>query len=135
MPGITSQSKQTEVATACCYVPAGNWCYCHIHNIRQCLHEAHRALYRYLLLYLCQHNVTAAACCDPAVQVLSTPTDVLQSLVDKLISLGMDNSSVQQMLWEFPGLMAGFREEQLPLIVRMVESRKNKYTNGGTYID
>jgi hypothetical protein len=31
--------------------------------------------------------------------------------------------------------MADFREELMPLISRMVESRRNKYTNGGLYLD
>lgn len=69
-------------------------------------------------------------------QVLATSSDTLQSLYDHLTtSLGFSQSDVQQLLWECPGLMADFREEQLPLITRMVESRRNKYTNGASYAD
>jgi len=71
--------------------------------------------------------------CTP--QVLATPTTCLQSLHDSILSLGFSSSDLQQLLWEFPGLMADFREELLPLITRTMESRRNKYTNGGLYID
>jgi hypothetical protein len=69
------------------------------------------------------------------VQVLATDETALQAMYDKIISLGFTREDVQRMLWEFPGLMADFREELMPVIIRMVESRRNKYTNGGTYID
>jgi hypothetical protein len=42
---------------------------------------------------------------------------------------------MQEMLWEFPGLLADFQAEQLPLIRRMVESRRDKYSQGGYYSD
>ncbi|WIA34874.1 hypothetical protein OEZ86_013167 [Tetradesmus obliquus] len=41
----------------------------------------------------------------------------------------------EEMLWEFPGLLADFRAEQLPLIKRMVQSRRDKYSQGGFYSD
>lgn len=67
--------------------------------------------------------------------MLATDDKTLQAIYDKIISLGFSREDVQRMLWEFPGLMADFREELMPVITRMVESRRNKYTNGGTYID
>jgi hypothetical protein len=68
-------------------------------------------------------------------EVLSTSTSILQQLVDNLKQLGLEDVQVQQLVWEFPGLLASFREEQMPLITRMIESRRQKYTLGGTYID
>jgi hypothetical protein len=68
-------------------------------------------------------------------QVLATSADTLQGLADKLTGLGFSTEELQQLLWECPGLLADFREELLPLITRMVESRRNKYTNGGLYVD
>jgi hypothetical protein len=47
----------------------------------------------------------------------------------------MSQSQVQDLLWEFPGMLAEFRQEQLPLIKRMVESRRDKYSQGGYYSD
>jgi hypothetical protein len=67
--------------------------------------------------------------------VLATSENTLQSLYDSIISLGFTREDIQSLLWEFPGLAADFREELMPLIARMVESRRNKYTNGGLYVD
>lgn len=68
-------------------------------------------------------------------QVLATSDASLSALYDHVRGLGFTHEDVQALLWEFPGLMADFREELLPLITRMVESRRNKYTNGGLYVD
>lgn len=68
-------------------------------------------------------------------EVLATRTEQLQQLVDSLLGLGMSQEQVQEMLWEFPGLLADFRAEQLPLIKRMVQSRRDKYSQGGFYSD
>jgi hypothetical protein len=68
-------------------------------------------------------------------QVLATSTEQLQQLVDTLLGLGMTHEQAQEMVWEFPGLLADFRQEQLPLIKRMVESRRDKYSQGGFYCD
>eukprot|EP00882_Tetradesmus_deserticola_P027868 GHRQ01031005.1.p1 GENE.GHRQ01031005.1~~GHRQ01031005.1.p1 ORF type:complete len:167 (+),score=65.34 GHRQ01031005.1:111-611(+) len=68
-------------------------------------------------------------------EVLATSTEQLQQLVDSLTGLGMAQQQVHEMLWEFPGLLADFRQEQLPLIKRMVESRRDKYSQGGFYSD
>jgi hypothetical protein len=68
-------------------------------------------------------------------QVLATSAEQLQQLCDALLGLGFSAADVQQLLWECPGLMADFREEQLPLIRRMVAARAGKYTDGGLYSD
>ncbi|KAF6260858.1 hypothetical protein COO60DRAFT_1625570 [Scenedesmus sp. NREL 46B-D3] len=68
-------------------------------------------------------------------EVLATSTEQLQQLVDTLTGLNMTEQQVQEMIWEFPGLLADFRQEQLPLIKRMVESRRDKYSQGGFYSD
>lgn len=67
--------------------------------------------------------------------MLATQTEQLQRLVDTLSELGVQQEQVQALVWEFPGLLADFREEQLPLIKRMVESRRDKYSQGGFYSD
>lgn len=73
---------------------------------------------------------------SPQKQVLATSTEALQALYDHLTaSLGFSEADVQQLLWECPGLMADYREEMLPLVTRMVQSRRDKYTIGGTYVD
>lgn len=116
-----------RVCAACTQLVWGTWdcCLLHVH-VADLVHG---------LPAYSHDSVMTMAFCVLLQQVLSTPTDTLQQLVDKLLGLGMDHSSVQQFLWEFPGMMADYREEQLPLVVRMVDSRRNKYTNGGTYID
>lgn len=69
-------------------------------------------------------------------QVLATSADELQAVLDELNRLGFDRSAVQHLLWECPGLLAGeFRAEQMPLVRRMIESRRAKYSQGGTYAD
>lgn len=68
-------------------------------------------------------------------KVLATSDASLTALYDHIRGLGFSHEDVQSLLWEFPGLMADFRQELLPLITRMVESRRNKYTNGGLYVD
>lgn len=84
---------------------------------------------------------TRSACRHPEhtntnAQVLATSAGDLQGVLDELTDLGFDRSAAQHLLWECPGLLAGaFRAEQMPLVRRMVESRRAKYTNGGTYAD
>ncbi|KAF8054898.1 ycf45 [Scenedesmus sp. PABB004] len=67
--------------------------------------------------------------------VLAAPVDALQGTVDRLVAAGMEREQVVELLWESPGLLARFREEQLPQLVRMVESRRDKYSRGGNFVD
>jgi hypothetical protein len=80
-------------------------------------------------------TLSAAAQILCPAQVLATSDASLTALYDHIRGLGFSHEDVQSLLWEFPGLMADFRQELLPLITRMVESRRNKYTNGGLYVD
>lgn len=71
--------------------------------------------------------------CYPA--VLARSKVDLQALAEQLAGLGLEPALVQQLLWECPGLLADFRDEQMPLLARMVERRRDKYTKGASYAD
>ncbi len=71
--------------------------------------------------------------CYPA--ALAVTTEQLDALAARLAGTGLEPDDVARLLYECPGIIADFREEQLPALEAMAARRAGKYVRGASYAD